>query len=86
MDEWRYLLTGPTGDIHVPENSTKWLDNMTWGDIYKQIFAASELEALHGFKEKFLASPDDWRELYDSVAPESMLDKLPGDYKDKTDF
>lgn len=35
QEEWRYLLTGPTGEIEVPENPTDWLDNNTWGDIYK---------------------------------------------------
>ncbi len=24
-DEWRYLLTGPTGDIHIPPNPANWI-------------------------------------------------------------
>jgi len=26
-EEWRYLLTGPSGDIHIPDNPTTWVDN-----------------------------------------------------------
>jgi len=33
--EWRYLLTGPTGDINVPSNPTNWIAENTWPDVYK---------------------------------------------------
>lgn len=50
------------------------------------MFAATDLECFDGFKDKFMAAPDHWRNLYDSPTPESMLDDLPGEYKDKSDF
>lgn len=31
--EWRYLLAGPTGDIHVPSNPTSWISENTWPDM-----------------------------------------------------
>jgi len=34
-EEERFILTGPMGDIPVPENPTNWLDINAWGDIYK---------------------------------------------------
>ncbi len=34
--EWRYLLTGPMGDIQVTENPTDWLDDLAWPDKCKQ--------------------------------------------------
>jgi dynein heavy chain len=33
--EWRYLLSGPSGDIKVPDNPTTWLSGNTWPDMYK---------------------------------------------------
>lgn len=44
------------------------------------------IESLSGIRDKVVAAPDDWKELFDSQHPESMLDKLPGDFKSKTDF
>ena len=29
-EEWKYLLQGPTGDIHVKDNPTDWIDFNTW--------------------------------------------------------
>jgi dynein heavy chain, axonemal len=37
-EEWRYLLTGPSGDIQIPDNPTTWVDNNQWQDIYRQIY------------------------------------------------
>lgn len=85
-EEWRYLLTGPTGEIEVPENPCDWLDQNTWSDIYKQVYCSNKLPCFEGFLEKFIATPDDWKTLYDSKEPEKLLNELPGEYKDKSDF
>jgi len=33
--EWRYLLTGPSGDIKIEPNPTNWIAENTWPDIYR---------------------------------------------------
>lgn len=38
--EWRYLLTGPSGDVHVPPNPTNWLPDNNWNDVYRQLHGA----------------------------------------------
>jgi len=37
-------------------------------------------------KEKFMADPNAWKEIYDSKAPEKLLNQLPGEYSQKSDF
>lgn len=39
--EWKYLLSGPSGEIKVPDNPTEWIDNTTWIEIYKNIYGAA---------------------------------------------
>lgn len=34
-EEWKYLLTGPTGEIKVPPNPTKWIPDNQWADMYR---------------------------------------------------
>ncbi len=33
--EFRYFLTGPTGEIKVKINPVSWIDQNSWPDIYK---------------------------------------------------
>lgn len=40
-EEWRYLLTGPMGDIKIKSNPTKWIAENTWPDMYRQIYGMS---------------------------------------------
>lgn len=35
MTEWRYLLSGPGGDIKIKDNPTKWVDENSWLDMYR---------------------------------------------------
>ena len=92
-EEWRYLLTGPTGDIHIPDNPTKWVADNQWADMYRQIYGMSKLECLHGFEEDFmkvffilnnkhyLKDPDRFKPMYDSLTPHS--DPLPEPWQEK---
>lgn len=34
-EEWRYLLAGPSGDIKVPQNPTKWIAENTWPSMWQ---------------------------------------------------
>ena len=33
--EWRYILAGPTGEIKIPPNPTKWIAENSWPDLYR---------------------------------------------------
>lgn len=52
--EWRYFLAGPTGSIEPRDNPTEWLDDLVWGDVWKQLVGMSKLPTLAGFDEYFL--------------------------------
>lgn len=54
--------------------------------MYKQIYGADLLKSLKGFKNAFLAAPDLWKPLYDDPTPENMLNDLPGEFAEKSDF
>lgn len=38
MDEWRYFLSGPSGEIEDKPNPTDWMDDLEWGQLNKQLF------------------------------------------------
>lgn len=64
--EWRYLLTGPSGDIHIPDNPTTWVDNNQWQDMYRQIHGVNLLPVFNGFLEGFMSNPNQWLPMYES--------------------
>jgi len=33
--EWRYFLAGPSGDIKIKDNPTKWISENQWPDMYR---------------------------------------------------
>ena len=82
-EEWRYLLTGPIGDIKVKQNPTDWIAENTWPDLYRQIFGTSLLQAFKGFEEYFMNNTELFRGHYDSTEPQDMM--LHGDWNDKLD-
>ena len=79
--EWNYFLTGPSGSIEVPPNHTKWLGDLEWAEIYKQVHASDVLQHFKGFKEFFMHHTDDFARIYDSAEPEK--EPLPGDWDHK---
>jgi len=46
--EWRYLLAGPSGEVHSPKNPTTWLSDNAWPDTFKQFSGLSKLDAFKG--------------------------------------
>ncbi len=34
-EEWRYILTGPTGDITIEQNPTNWIADNSWPEMYR---------------------------------------------------
>lgn len=58
MDEWRYLLSGPTGEIKIPPNPTNWITDNVWPDMFRQITGMSRLENFNGIDKHFVENSD----------------------------
>ncbi|XP_041978336.1 dynein axonemal heavy chain 3 [Aricia agestis] len=75
-----FLLVGGVGLDNPHENpAPHWLADNRWGDIV----AASELDALKGFREHFERNIGAWKALYDETSPHECAlpkpyDKLEG--------
>ena len=54
LEEWRFFLTGPSGDIEIVPNPTDWLDPLEWAETYKQLYCMSKLSAFKGFDDFFI--------------------------------
>lgn len=81
MAEWRYFLTGPSGDIDIVPNPTDWLDELEWAETYKQLYSMSKLPIFKGFDDFFIEFQKRFKKIFD--APEAHLEPLPGDWNDK---
>lgn len=77
-DEWRYFLAGPTGQIDIPPNPTEWLDDLQWGESYKQLFCMEKLPTLKGITKYFMENNKEFQVLFDSNEPENL--PMPGDW------
>ena len=67
LNEWRYMLTGPSGTIPIPPNPTTWLNDNTWKNIYEEISGLEKLEKFKGFERYFLTNVDLFRNIFDSL-------------------
>ena len=65
-NEWRYLLAGPSGEIHIRDNPTTWYPENSWPDFYRQIHGLNILPKFEGFEEYFFKNPDEFKEMFDS--------------------
>ena len=45
MEEWRFYLAGPSGQIDIKPNPTDWLDDIEWQQFYEQIYCIDKLES-----------------------------------------
>jgi dynein heavy chain len=48
QEEWRYLLTGPTGDFKILTNTTDWIAESSWQDIFMQFHGMQDIANLKG--------------------------------------
>jgi len=77
LDELRFLLAGPGGEIHVDANPTDWLDDLTWTETAKQLTAMSaSLPAMKGIDTFFVANHLEFKKMFDSLEPQNFA--LPG--------
>ena len=53
-EEWRYYLTGPSAEVEIAKNPTDWLGELEWAEVYKQLYAMSQLPCFKGFDHYFI--------------------------------
>lgn len=82
--EWRYLLSGPSGDIHIPPNPTNWIPDNQWPDVYRQFYGTGHLPNFKDIHEHFMAHPDQWKPIFDSQSPQD--EPLPSPYQETLDL
>ena len=81
-DELRFFLAGASGDYKIEKNPTDWLDDLTWGDVCKQLVAMSTvLPCLKGFDKYFFANHRAFQKIFDSLSPE--CEPMPGEWDAK---
>lgn len=80
-NEWRYFLTGPSGDIHIPDNPTSWISETAWPDVYRQFYGMETLPCLEGIEIHFLQNSDEYKGIFDS--PNAHEEPLPNFWNDK---
>ena len=54
VNEWRYLLSGPSGDIPIPANPTDWISENQWADFYRQFYGCGQLQSMKGIEDHFM--------------------------------
>lgn len=79
--EWRYLLAGPSGAIEIIQNPTDWLDDLSWAEVYKQLYGMSHISVFKGIDTYFIEYNKKFKKIFD--APEAHLEPLPGEWNDK---
>lgn len=79
--EWRYILTGPTGEITVEDNPTTWIAENSWPEMYRQFYKMDDLEGLKGMREYFMKNSEEFKALFDSNDPHEV--DLPGPWHEK---
>lgn len=82
-EEFRYLLTGPTGDIKIAENPTDWIAANSWPEIYKHFYGLDKMSSFKGILDSFMNKSGEWRKIYDANEPEK--ETLPGDWEKRLD-
>ena len=67
--EWRYLLTGTSGEVAIPQNPLDWIQDNKWPDLYRNVKGIEALPILNNFEKVFLEQADAFRVIFDSLTP-----------------
>jgi len=86
LDEWRYFLAGPTGEIDISPNPTNWISKNEWILFYRQLkFMNDNFEITKGLEEYFFKNHEKFKEIYESNNAHN--EPLPDYWNEKiTDF
>ena len=77
IGEWRFLLAGGKLASGDPKPEPEWVTMSVWLELIN----LSTLPKFHGIHKHFADNLDEWRNIYDSVTPES--DPLPSPWESK---
>jgi dynein heavy chain len=80
IKEWRYLLSGPSGEIQIPSNPTSWIPDNQWPDFYRQFYGTGQLKNFKGIDDHFMNNHEQWKRIFDSSVPHK--EPLPPPYHD----
>lgn len=82
MDEWRFFLSGPSGDVEEMSNPTDWLDDLEWGQIHRYLyFIDTNLPVFQGILDYFVNFHKKFKKIFD--APEAHEEPMPGEWNSK---
>lgn len=81
-DEWRFFLTGASGEIESIANPTDWLDDLEWGQVHKQLYIMdTQLPVFAGILEYFINFHKKFKKVFDSQ--DAHEEPLPGEWNTK---
>ena len=82
LDQWRYFLAGPTGEIEISQNPTTWISKNEWNLFYRQLkFMSDNFEETRGLEQYFYTNSDKFKLIYDST--NALNEPLPGKWNEK---
>jgi dynein heavy chain len=82
IEQWRYFLAGPSGDVPIPNNPTEWINKNEWPTFYRQLNYMSEhFDQVRGIESYFMKKPNAFKPLYDSMSPQT--DPMPDQWEEK---
>lgn len=68
VNEFRYLLIGPSAEVKIPANPTTWISENGWPTVYKEFQGMSTtLKDFKGIDEYFMEKPDEFKHIFDST-------------------
>jgi dynein heavy chain len=80
--EWRFFLTGASGEIESIANPTDWLDDLEWTQVHKQLYVMdTQLPAFAGILEYFINFHKKFKKIFD--AQDAHTEPLPGEWNTK---
>jgi len=80
--EWRFFLTGASGEIESIANPTDWLDDLEWTQVHKQLYIMdTQIPVFAGILEYFINFHKKFKKIFDSQEPHT--EPLPGEWNTK---
>jgi dynein heavy chain len=66
-NEWRFFLTGASGEIESIANPTDWLDDLEWNQVHKQLYIMdTQLPVFAGILEYFINFHKKFKKIFDA--------------------
>lgn len=81
MEEWRYFLTGPSGEIDIKPNPTNWISENAWPTMYRELYGMDHLEKFNGIEKHFMENSHEFKDIFDS--PNAHTEPLPPPWNEK---